>query len=191
MINVLAVDIECVVPVGGVVDPGRAARLDGAGHRAIVDQVERDDPLGGGERGLCRRPVAFFPVEAGIVRRLVPQLGRIRTCGLRRLGDRGKRRIGDIDPLRRGERLGLRLGDHHRHRVSDMPDPHLGDDRVRRAEGVRAVAPLERARARQDEAGEWREPGGRNVGSGVDREDARRGLRLGRFDRTDLGMCVR
>ena len=191
VINVLAVDIEGVALLGGVVDAGRAARLNCAGHRTIVNKVKGNNPLGGGERGLCRRPVAFLPVEADVVRRLVPQLGGIGICGLRRLRDRRERRIGNIDPLRSGERLGLRLGDNHRHRVSDMSCPRRRDNRMRRAEGVGAIAPLERARAREGNAGERREPGGRDVGPGIDREDTRCGLRPGRVERPDLGMGVR
>ena len=72
-----------------------------------------------------------------------------------------------------------------------MSYPRRRDYRVRRAEGVPAIVPLERARAREGDAGERREAGGRNIGSGEDREDARGGLRLGRVKRPDLGMGAR
>ena len=191
VINVLAVDIEDVALLGGVVDAGRAAWLNRAGHRTIVDEIKRNDPLGGGERSLCRCPVAFLPVEADVVRRLVPQPGRIGICGLRRLRHGRERRVGNVDQLRGGERLNPSLGDHHGHRITDMSYPRRRDDRMRRAEGAPAIAPLERARAREGDAGKRCQAGGRNIGSSIDREDARGGHRLGRVEHPYLGMGVR
>jgi hypothetical protein len=106
--------------------------------------------------------------------------------GLGGVGDRGQDVEVDVDQL--GGILGLRqaLGDDEGDRLPDIA--HLPDreTEMRAPEHRRAVRPLalQRHPHRAD-------AGGDEVVAGIDRQDARRGLRRRQIDRADRGMRVR
>ena len=91
---------------------------------------------GGGEGGFDRLPVAGQPFEAQIARNARRQLRC--TGGARGRSDRHRRqrRVIDRNPLGGVQRQVAGLGDDQRHRLADIADRALGQQRLRR-EGER------------------------------------------------------
>ena len=80
-VRILRSGVERVSAVGGVVDAERAARLDRIGGDAVVDQADRGDVLGAGERGVGCRLVAERDGDADIaVRAIAPRFSAPSGC---------------------------------------------------------------------------------------------------------------
>ncbi len=141
---------------------------------------------GFGESGLSRRRIAQLPGINRVVRRLVMHGGRARL--LRILGRDHGRQVFVIDDHRFGAILGggARLGDHHGHLIADMahlaqrqrrmrPRLHrravLGMDQPAADQALDIVGRHIRARQHGDDAGQGQ------CGRGIDRTDARMGVR--------------
>ncbi len=164
-----------------VVVADRRARLHGADHDTVADEVQLRHVSGLGEGFGDLRTVAELEVGADIVLHVVEHGRRAGLGGRAGLGHGGQRLDVDHDRFRRVACLGLGLGDDEGHRIADEAHLVRGQRIARRRLHLRAVAVghhhhrLERAVA-----------GGVEVGSGPDPEHARhraRGFGVDPFNR--------
>ncbi len=185
-VRVLAGGVERVLVGAGVVLADGRARLHGVGDEALVDEVELRHVVSVPERRLGLLPVAPLPVEAGVVRRLVPDL-RGAVLDRVRDGDHGgKLLVVDLDQLGGVARLVTGLGDDDGDRVADMAHAPQGQRRVRRLDHGRAVPRLD-----QPAAGQAADLVGGHVGAGEDAGDPRGLPRRRGVDAADARVRVR
>ena len=135
---------------------------------------------------LDRGPVAGFPVEAQIARRLVPYLRLARIESVSSVDDGGQRFVIDGDQLGGVPRRGRGFRDDHRDRVANMPHPPARDRGMRRQHRLRAVAVADDTDARDTS-----DPVSREIFPGEDGCHAGGGERRGRVDRADTAMGMR
>ena len=139
------------------------------------------------EGGIGRRPVAAFDGEPDVVRRLVPDRGRILFGRPAGRGHRRQDLVVDRDRLRRVLRLLQRFGHHERHRGADVAHPVAGEDGMQRAEFWRRRT----ERHRRDEVGDAVDAVGLDLRAGQHEQDAGRASRGFSVDRPDRGGGVR
>ena len=161
------------------------ARLHRIDHDAVVDEVERDDARGLGERGVRRLGVAgvVVPVEHDVVGNMLEQLRRAGADRVLGVGHRRQRVVFDLDRLGGIARRGQGLGDDQRHRLADVAHLAERQHRPRRIVPRLAVAAHERHRA-----GHVAETVGAHVLSRSDEQHARHAPRRSRIDAFDMRM---
>ena len=172
-VRVLARGVEREGVGGAIVLADRGARLDRVRHQAVVDQLDRGDVGGAGDRLVDRRRIAELPLVDRVPRDLVVDLRLALIAGVRGRHAGRQDLVVDLDQL--GGILGLVVarGDHAGDVVADVARLALGQDRVRPGLHVGAVPGLHHPAA--DQAA----PAGRlDVVAGQHREHA--GGRLGR-----------
>ena len=163
-----------------------AARLHAVGGDAVDHGLAADDVVGLGEGGVDRDLVARL-VEERLVAGIVRPDGR-RAGDERRLRCRYRRQ----DLVFDGEQLGRilclveRFGDDEGHRIADISDVVLRQDRLRADKGGAAAAALARHQRAQRA-----EPARPQIVPGQDGEDARRRPRRVGVQRNDAGMHMR
>ena len=170
----------------GLVRRNRAARLDRVLDDPVVDHVERDDARRSRECRLNGGAVAQLPVEAEILRRIVPHQRRIGTGAVVRLRHRRQRLVLDLHQLRRIARLLQCPGDDERHRVTGEAGAVAGQQRL--------VFRAERGAGfyfRYREAGDRADSVRREIGGGQHGDDAGGLQRRFCVDSEDPRMSVR
>ncbi len=173
-------------PAAVLMDRDRAARLERHRDDALVIERHARDMRRARERLIDRLRVAEACLGGDVAGRLWPELRRARRD---RRGDVDHARqilVLDANQLGRILRLLARLGDDGGDRLADVEAFVLGERRAQRRCHGRAARALENRRKR-----DMGHAVGAQVGSRVDRNDARGAARLGRVDRRDARVRVR
>ena len=149
---------------------------------------------GGGESRFRSFRVAEEPIDAGIVRDVVPEERSVRLGRRGGIGYGMERLVFDDNPFRRIGRGGGRFADRGGDDVADEPDPAVRDHRQLRAASGRAVRVFENQihePGDQGIAGDRPDAVGGEIGGGQHVDGARRRLRRRDVDPPDTGMGVR
>jgi hypothetical protein len=135
-------------PAAAVVLGDAVAGLEVVRHEAVVDEPERNDPVGRREGFLGLLPIADRRVEGDVVRDVRPYRPDARR--FRALDpDHGIEGLPfDLDRLRGVAGLKKRLGHHEDDSVADVAHGVGADERIRRRLHRRAVGVLDRCEAR-------------------------------------------
>jgi len=183
-VRILACHVQRVRIVGAAVRSERGTRLDRIGHETIVDEFDLRDVGGAGERCIDRRLVADRPRVAAVARCLVVDPGRTALQRFDGAGNRRQHLVVDRDGFGGVLCLVARMRDHHRHGITHVAHLSLRQHRMRRLVHRLAVGAGDEPAARQPV-----HP--REILAGVDRDDPRHRLRLGRVDGRDARVRVR
>ena len=127
--------------------------------------------------------VARLEVEANIARRFFVYLRRAVGDGGIEIGVGRQRRDVEFNQIGGITRLRQRFGDHRDDRLADIAHAARGQHRTRRLDQGRAVAALHR-----QIVGQGAEAGGLDIGVGIDRQHAGRGLGGVDADAPDIAM---
>ena len=122
-----------------IVQSDGAARLHRARRDTVVHQVERNLPIGFGERPVRRLGVAGLPVQGDVPLRLGPEHGRAVGHRLGHAGHGGQFRIVDDDGFGGIARKRQTFSDHHGHDLARVAYLVIGHQRTRRCPGRLAV----------------------------------------------------
>jgi hypothetical protein len=172
------------------------ARLDGQGHDALVDHVERDHMAGpgkGGRRGVAAAVLHFGGDVAG---GLLAQLRRSIGGGAREIDHHREFVVIDHHGLGGVARLLDCFGHHRGDRLADEARSLVRHGKTRRTGAVAAIGAFEAGRAGyrlnarfgQFAAGDHAQHAGHGgSGGGVDRHDAR--MRIGRPEKDEMRLA--
>ena len=163
----------------------RAARLHGDRRDPLVHQVELDSNGRARERGFGLLHAAVPHLGGDVIGRVG---GERRCVGRGRggnVGDGGQLLVVDNDAVDRIARGLARFGDHRYDRLADEAH-HLVGERAARRHGRATVGTAEVGRRRHRLDG-----GGRELGAGVDGENARHGASGVGVDRDDARVRMR
>ena len=183
-VRILARDVERGAVVRPRVDRVHRARLDRIGHEAVVHELELRDVGGLGERGVDGVLVAERPHIAGIVGRALVQ--RRALLRLRHAHHRRQWLVVDFHEIRGIARLRGGFGDHDGDALADVPYLALRERGVRRLLHRLAVDIGNQPATGQ--AADFRRG---EIRTRVNRDDARRALRLVGLYRANDGVRVR
>ena len=178
--------VECRAAACRVVIGNSVAWLHRVDHDAVVDEFERHNTRGVGERGVSRLGVAhvIVPVEDDVAGNVVEKLRRARPDRILALCYRRQRLVFDLYRFGGIARSCQCFGYDQRDWLTNVP--HLAERkyRTRRVVPRRAITIDQR-----DHAGHVAETVGPNVLSGSHKEDTGHAPRRGRVDALD--PCVR
>ena len=170
-----------------IVSPDRGARFHRIDRHPRHWKLEPGDVVGGGESGVGLRLIAQLYAEADIVRAILPNRRRL---GANSAGcQHGHRQalIVDVDQFGGVASLATAVRHHEGDGIADEGHLVVGQRGARWLEHRRAIRSFQRHRL-GGEARHVAEPGGGDIGAGIDRQDPGRRACRGNVDHTDSCM---